>query len=128
MLYLIINHINDYVVFRKCAFASTYIIYRNIDLAVDFHYGGRYCSGVMSLRNRRSATWMVSDVYTSFNIVIDMINDQIQHMFDFHYGCRFRLRIVSLVNNQWRSNFQQEIITQIKFTTKNSTILNFGVI
>ena len=28
------------------------------------------------------------------------------------------------VNNQWRSNFQQ----QIKFTTKNSTILNFGVI
>jgi len=33
------------------------------------------------------------------------------------------------VNNQWRSNFQQQIIvTQIKFTTKNSTILNFGVI
>ena len=28
------------------------------------------------------------------------------------------------VNNQWRSNFEQ----QIKFTTKNSTILNFGVI
>jgi len=33
------------------------------------------------------------------------------------------------VNNQWRSNFQQQIIlTQIKFTTKNSTVLNFGVI
>ena len=33
------------------------------------------------------------------------------------------------VNNQWRSNFQQQIIlTQIKFTTKNSTILNFGAI
>jgi hypothetical protein len=32
------------------------------------------------------------------------------------------------VINQWRSNFQQQIITQIKFTTKNSTILNFGVI
>jgi hypothetical protein len=31
------------------------------------------------------------------------------------------------VNNQWRSNFQQQIIlTQIKFPTKNSTILNFG--
>jgi hypothetical protein len=28
------------------------------------------------------------------------------------------------VNNQWRSYFP----TQIKFTTKNSTILNFGVI
>jgi hypothetical protein len=28
------------------------------------------------------------------------------------------------VNNEWRSNFQQ----QIKFTTKKSTILNFGVI
>ena len=28
------------------------------------------------------------------------------------------------VNNQWRSYF----LTQIKFTTKNSTILNFGVI
>ena len=28
------------------------------------------------------------------------------------------------VNNQWRSNFQQRIIlTQIKFATKNSTIL-----
>jgi hypothetical protein len=87
-------------VFRRCAFASTYIIYRNIHLAVDFHYGGRYCSGVMSLRNRRSATWMVSDVCTSFNIVIDMINDQIHHMFDFHYGCRFRLRIVSLRNTK----------------------------
>ena len=33
------------------------------------------------------------------------------------------------VNNQWRSNFQQQIIlTQIKFTMINSTILNFGVI
>ena len=33
------------------------------------------------------------------------------------------------VNNQWRSNFQQKIIlTQIKFTTKNSIILNFGLI
>jgi hypothetical protein len=28
------------------------------------------------------------------------------------------------VNNQWHSNFQQ----QIKFTAKNSTILNYGVI
>jgi hypothetical protein len=37
--------------------------------------------------------------------------------------------MTSGVNNQWRSNFQQQIIlTQIKFTTKNSTILNFGVI
>ena len=35
------------------------------------------------------------------------------------------------VSNQWRSNFQQQItnnLTQIKFATKNSTILNFGVI
>jgi hypothetical protein len=33
------------------------------------------------------------------------------------------------VKNQWRGNFQQQIIlTQIKFTTKNSTKLNFGVI
>ena len=33
------------------------------------------------------------------------------------------------VNNQWHSNFQPQIIlTQIKFTTKNSTILNFDVI
>ena len=33
------------------------------------------------------------------------------------------------VNNQWRSYFQQQInLTQIKFTTTNSTILNFGVI
>jgi hypothetical protein len=31
---------------------------------------------------------------------------------------------MSDVNNQWPSNFQQ----QIKFTTKNSTILNVGVI
>ena len=37
--------------------------------------------------------------------------------------------MTSDVNNQWRSNFQQQIVlTQIKFTTKNSTILNFGVI
>jgi hypothetical protein len=36
---------------------------------------------------------------------------------------------VSDVNNQWRSNFQQQIIlTQIHITTKNSTILYFGVI
>ena len=36
---------------------------------------------------------------------------------------------MSDVNNQWRSNFQQQIIlAQIKFTTKNSTVLNFGVI
>jgi hypothetical protein len=35
---------------------------------------------------------------------------------------------MSDVNNQWRSNFQQQIIQHIKFTTKNSTILNFGVI
>jgi hypothetical protein len=33
------------------------------------------------------------------------------------------------LNNQWRSNFQQQIIlTQMKFATKNSTILKFGVI
>jgi len=32
------------------------------------------------------------------------------------------------VNNQWRSNFKANNLTQIKFTTKNSTILNFGVI
>jgi hypothetical protein len=35
------------------------------------------------------------------------------------------------VSNQWRSNFQQQItnnLTQIKFATKNSTILNFGLI
>jgi hypothetical protein len=33
------------------------------------------------------------------------------------------------VKNQWRSNFQQQIfLTQIKFTTNNSTIFNFGVI
>ena len=37
--------------------------------------------------------------------------------------------MASDVNNQWRSNFQQQIIlTQIHITTKNSTILNFGVI
>ena len=33
------------------------------------------------------------------------------------------------VNNQWRSNFQQQNnLTQIKFRTKNSTVLNFGMI
>ena len=33
------------------------------------------------------------------------------------------------VNNQWRSNIPTtNNLTQIKFTTKNSTILNFGVI
>ena len=33
---------------------------------------------------------------------------------------------MSNVNNQWRSNFQCSAnnLTQIKFTTKNSTILN----
>ena len=35
--------------------------------------------------------------------------------------------MTSDVNNQWRSNFQKaNNQTQIKFTTKNSIILNFG--
>ena len=32
------------------------------------------------------------------------------------------------VNNQWHSNLTPNNLTQIKFTTKNSTIINFGVI
>jgi hypothetical protein len=57
----------------------------------------------------------------------------IKEMFHIPMKLKFELARASMttsdVNNQWRSNFQQQIIlTQIKFTTNNSTILNFGVI
>ena len=56
----------------------------------------------------------------------------IKEMFHIPMKLKSELARVSMttsdVNNQWRSNFQQQIKTQIKFTTKNSTISNFGVI
>lgn len=80
--------------FQKISFASTYIIFYKIHIAFHFHCGGRNCSGVVSIGNRRSAT------YPSFNIDINIIDNQIQLKLDFHYGCRFRLRIVSLRNTK----------------------------
>jgi hypothetical protein len=53
-------------------------------------------------------------------------------MFHIPMKLKFELARASMttsdVSNQWRSNFQANNLTQIKFTTKNSTILNIAYI